>query len=149
MCHSGNSVLPVQRQTIILTNGDLLSIGILRINFSEISIEIQSFSLQKMRFKMYSTKWRPFCPGRWVNNASLNNTILSARIFFAKKTLLPSLNLMWLRCWSHEKLIIMTCVICVRSHCKTVPIEETYPSLSKAHRDNDPSSYLYSSIYHV
>ena len=33
----------------------------LGINFSEILIEIQTFSFEKMHLKMSSAKWRPFC----------------------------------------------------------------------------------------
>ena len=32
-------------------------------NFSEILIKIQDFSLMKMHLKMSSAKWWPFCPG--------------------------------------------------------------------------------------
>ena len=41
-------LLPVQHQTIIQTDADLLSTGPLAINFSDISIEIQAFSLTKV-----------------------------------------------------------------------------------------------------
>ena len=37
-------------------------------NFSEILIEIHTFSFRKMHFKMSSGKWRPFCPGLNVFN---------------------------------------------------------------------------------
>ena len=36
-------------------------IGPLGTNFSEILIEIFTFSFKKMHFKMSSGKWRPFC----------------------------------------------------------------------------------------
>ena len=39
----------------------LLLIEPLGINFSEIFIEIQTFSLKKMHLKVSSAKWRPFC----------------------------------------------------------------------------------------
>ena len=60
---SGNVLSPIQLQAITWTNAHLLSIGSLRTNFSEIQIEIQSFSFKKMHLKMSSAKWRPFCPG--------------------------------------------------------------------------------------
>ena len=37
--------------------------GPLGTNFSEISIEILTFSFKKMRLKLSSAKWRPFCFG--------------------------------------------------------------------------------------
>ena len=39
---------------------DILLIGPLGINFSEILIKIDTFSLKKMHLKMSSGKWRPF-----------------------------------------------------------------------------------------
>ena len=42
----------VRRQAIIWTNADILLIGHLETNFSEILIEIQTFSLMKKRLKM-------------------------------------------------------------------------------------------------
>ena len=49
---SGNGLAPVRRQAITWTNADLLSIGPLGTNFSEILIEIHIFSVKKMRLKM-------------------------------------------------------------------------------------------------
>ena len=60
---SGNGLLPVRRQAITWTNAGLLSIGPLGMNFSEILIEVYTFSFKKMWLKMLSVKWRPFCPG--------------------------------------------------------------------------------------
>ena len=60
---SDNGLSPERRQAIIWTNAGILSIGPLGINFNEISIGIQTFSFKKMRFKMSSAKWRPFCLG--------------------------------------------------------------------------------------
>ena len=48
---------------IIWTNAELLLIGHLGTNFSEIFIEILIFSLKKMRLKVSSAKRRPFCLG--------------------------------------------------------------------------------------
>ena len=36
-------------------------LGLLGTNFSEILIEILTFSFKKMRLKVSSAKWRPFC----------------------------------------------------------------------------------------
>ena len=53
----------VWRQAIIWNNAGILSIGLLGTNFSEIIIEILTFSYKKMRLKVSSAKWRPFCLG--------------------------------------------------------------------------------------
>ena len=69
---SGNGLSPEQRQAITGTNADLLSIGPLGTNFSEIVIKIPKFSFMKMPLKMLSAKRRPFCPGgRWVKKAEM------------------------------------------------------------------------------
>ena len=56
-----NGLSPVRRQAIIWTNAGILLIGPLRTNFSEIVIEIHTFSFKKMHLKMSSGKWQPFC----------------------------------------------------------------------------------------
>ena len=58
---SENGLSPDRRQAIIWTNAGLLLIGPLGINFSEILIEILTFSFKKMRLKVSSAKRRPFC----------------------------------------------------------------------------------------
>ena len=68
---SDNSLSPDRRQAIILTNAGILLIGPLGTNSSEILIEIQTFSFKKMRLKMSSVKWRPFCLGLNVNKQQL------------------------------------------------------------------------------
>ena len=60
---SDNGLSPDRRQAIIWTNDGILSIGPLGKNFCEILIGFQTFSLKKMKFKMSSAKWRPFCLG--------------------------------------------------------------------------------------
>ena len=60
---SDNGLFPVPRQAIAWTNADLLSVGPLGTNFSEILIKISNFSFMKMHLIMSSGKWRPFCPG--------------------------------------------------------------------------------------
>ena len=45
-----------RRQVIFWTNAGLMLIGPLGINFNEILIEINTFSLKKMQLKMSSTK---------------------------------------------------------------------------------------------
>ena len=58
---SDNGLLPGRRQAIIRTNAGILLIEPLGTNFSENLIEILTFSFTKMRLKVSSAKWRPFC----------------------------------------------------------------------------------------
>ena len=60
---SDNGLSPDRRKSIIWTNAGILLIGPLGTNFSEILIEILTFSLKKMRLKVSSAKRRPFCLG--------------------------------------------------------------------------------------
>ena len=57
---SDNGLSPGRRQAIIWTNAGILLIGPLAINFSEILIEIQTFSLKKIHLKMSSAKYCSF-----------------------------------------------------------------------------------------
>ena len=57
---SDNGLSPGRRQTIIWTNAGILLIWPLGTNFSEILIEMYTFSFKKMHLKMSSGKWRPF-----------------------------------------------------------------------------------------
>ena len=64
---SDNGLSPgPRRQAIIWTNAGILLIRTLGTNFSEIWNEIHAFSFKKMRLKMSSAKWRPFCLGLHV-----------------------------------------------------------------------------------
>ena len=58
---SDNGLSPGRRQAIIRTSAGLLFIGTLGTNFREILIEIFIFSFKKMRLKVSSAKWQPFC----------------------------------------------------------------------------------------
>ena len=60
---SGNGLSPSRHRAIILTNDGILLIGPLGINFSEIIIKFLMFSFKKMRLKVWSVEWRPFCLG--------------------------------------------------------------------------------------
>ena len=60
---SDNGLSPGRRQAIIWTNAGILLIGASGTNFSEILIEIQTFSFKKMHLKMSSGNERPFCLG--------------------------------------------------------------------------------------
>ena len=55
-----NGLSPGRRQAITWTNARKLLIGPIETNFSEILIEIHTFSLKKMHLKMSSAKCRPF-----------------------------------------------------------------------------------------
>ena len=67
---SDNGLWPGRCQDIIWTNVIIMLIGPLGTNFSKIQIEIITFSFNKMRLKLYSAKWRPFCLGL---NVLMNN----------------------------------------------------------------------------
>ena len=58
---SDNGLSPGRRQAIIWTNAGILLIRTLGTNFSEILSRILTFSFKKMRLKVSSAKWRPFC----------------------------------------------------------------------------------------
>ena len=60
---SDNGLSPGRRQAIIWNNAGILLIGTLGTNFSEILIEILTFSFKKMRLTVSSAKRQPFCPG--------------------------------------------------------------------------------------
>ena len=60
---SDNGLSPGRRQAIIWTNARILLIGFLWTNFSQILIEFPTFSFKKMRLKVSSAKWWPFCLG--------------------------------------------------------------------------------------
>ena len=60
---SDNGLSPGRRQTITWTKVGILLIGPLGTNFSEMLIEIHTFSFKKIHLKMSSGKWRPFCLG--------------------------------------------------------------------------------------
>ena len=59
---SDNGLSPGRRQAIIWTDAGILLIGSSGTNFSEIEMEIHTFSFKKMHLKMSPGKW-PFCLG--------------------------------------------------------------------------------------
>ena len=71
---SDNGLSPGRRQAIIWTNAGILLIGPLGTNFSEILIEIHTFSIKKMRMKVSSVKRRPFCLG--LNVLTVINSVM-------------------------------------------------------------------------
>ena len=70
---SDNGLSPVRRQAIIWTNAGILLIRPLGTNFSEMWIEILILSFMKIRLKVPSAKWRPFCLGLYVLNFHITN----------------------------------------------------------------------------
>ena len=74
---SDNGLSPGRRQAIISTNAGILLIGPLGTNFSEILIEIHTFSFKKMHLKVSSGKWRPSCLG--LNVLNVKNVNYSSR----------------------------------------------------------------------
>ena len=72
---SDNGLSPGRRQAIIWTNAGILLIGTIGTNFSEILIEIQTFSFKKLCLKVSSAKWRPFCLSLNVLMCVLTDTI--------------------------------------------------------------------------
>ena len=65
---SYNGLSPGRWQAIIWTKAGILLIWLLGTNFSEILIEINTFSLKKIHLKMSSGKWRPSWLGLNVLN---------------------------------------------------------------------------------
>ena len=57
---SDNGLSPGRRQAITWTNVGILLIGPLGTHFSEMLIEVHTFSFKKFHLKMSSGKWRPF-----------------------------------------------------------------------------------------
>ena len=75
---SDNGLSPGRRQAIIWTNAGILLIRPLGTNFSEILIEIHTFSFKKMHLKMSTGKWRSFCLGLNVfNKVIFHHTLLT------------------------------------------------------------------------
>ena len=60
---SDNGLSPDRRRAIIWTNAGISIIGPLGTNFSEILIEILTFSFEKKRLKVSSVERRRFCLG--------------------------------------------------------------------------------------
>ena len=58
---SDNGLSSRQHQAIIRTNGEILSIGTLGTNFSEILMEIHTFIQDRAFEKTSSGKWQSFC----------------------------------------------------------------------------------------
>ena len=83
-----NGLSPGRRQAVIWTNAGILLIGPLGTNFSEILIEINTFSFKKMRLKMSSAKWRPFRLGLNELNTNLTKSHSSRAFISVTKIIL-------------------------------------------------------------
>ena len=91
---SDNGLSPGRRQAIIWSNAGILLIGPLGVNFSEILIEILTFSFKKMLFKVLSAKWRPFCLGlNGLNFLRLSSTVADIYSAVQKKNILTHFRL--------------------------------------------------------
>ena len=74
---SDNGLSPDRRQAIIWTNAGILLVGHLGINFSEILIEILTYSFKKMCLKVSSAKRRPFWLGLNVLRMIVSPSLVS------------------------------------------------------------------------
>ena len=135
---SENGLSPSRRQAIIWTNVGILLIGPWGANFSDILIEILTFSFKKMYLKMSSGKWRPFCLGLNVLTHNMGfpvgylpsaGTLLSTKqdcfikiclVFnyfdqiFADQ--MVSLKLSWRNCWTSSR---VACDLRSNAHVKS------------------------------
>ena len=87
---SDNGLSPGRRQAITWTNVGILLIGPLGTNFSEILIEIHTFSFKKIHLKMSSGKWWPFCLGLNVLKSEL-------RLKFGDESFILENCLLWMK----------------------------------------------------
>ena len=94
---SDNGLSPSRRQAIISTNAGILLIGPLGTNFSDILIEIPTFSFNKMHLRMLSAKWRPFCLG-------LNVLMVNITIHVHVSAVVTMDNRLMYRLWSHSQM---------------------------------------------
>ena len=97
---SDNGLSLERHQAILWTNAGILLIESLGTNFSEILIEIQTFSLKKIRLKMSSTKCRLFRLG--LNVLTVNVYLIFPRfvrhgyhVWFKQKYLLSKNRIIW------------------------------------------------------
>ena len=93
---SDNGLSPDRRQVIIWTNPGNLVIGPLGTNFSEILIEIHTFSFKKMHLKMSYGKWRPSCLS--LNMMNIYDHGQTQPIYSAPNDVNCSLNVMQSEC---------------------------------------------------
>ena len=77
---SDNGLSPGRRQAIIWTNAEILLIGSLGTNVSEMLIEIYIFSFKKMYLKLLVANRRPFCLGLNVLSSTFTSVMISERL---------------------------------------------------------------------
>ena len=107
---SDNGLSPDRHQAIIWTNAGILLIGLLGTNFSEILIEILTFSYKKMRLKVSSAKRGTFCLGLnvlkvrvlWQWSGHCDNVYASGSVPFLHTALDIQCMIMWPKCNSLE-----------------------------------------------
>ena len=91
---SDNDLSPGRRQAIIWTNARILLIGPVGTIFSEILIEIHTFSFKKMYLKMSSAKWCLFHLGL---NVLINSSMVIGTSKATHLTVLGISNVLWHR----------------------------------------------------
>ena len=109
---SDNGLSPGRRQAIIWTNAEILLIGPLGTNFSEILTEIHTFSFKKIYLKMLYGKWQPFCLGLNVLKTKTNSHkryILSCQSGKFSRTLVKSYQKHSETCYILNRYIIRRC----------------------------------------
>ena len=79
---SENGLAPSRRQAIISTNAGILLIWTSGTYFSEILIEIQTFSFKKVHFKLSSAKWRPGTRGLGTGAHFMNDISIVIKILW-------------------------------------------------------------------
>ena len=125
---SDNGLSPGRRQAIIQTNAGILLIWPLGTNFSEILIEIKTFSFKKMHLKILSDKWRPFCLG--LNVLRKNNYYWTQP------------GHVYLVCWPIPGILnprYLTQVMCIGHHASCTPYKQPAEEL---YMEQNHSNYL-------
>ena len=119
------SLSPGRHLAIIWANAGILLIEPLGANFSEILIEIHTFSFKKMHFKMLSGSWGPSClclivliAVRWPHDMETLSALLAFKRESTSHWMIPptkgqwcgasklSLLLDWTNCWTNNRVSI-------------------------------------------
>ena len=129
---SDNGLSPDRRQAIIWTNAGILLIRPWETNFSEISIEILTFSFKKMRLKVSSAKWRPFCLNvltflivvlyeiTWTNNERivLHCIALHCTVLYCTVLYCTVLYCVVLHDTARNYIIMQSCLLFINNTCR-------------------------------
>ena len=112
-----NNGLSLERcQAIIWTNVSILPIGPLGTSFNEILIEMQSFSLNKLFWKILSAKCQPFCFGlivlRKKNFGEWDNPWLTHNQKWLKIKVTE-----FAKVWPHDDVIQWKKIFHILAHC--------------------------------